>query len=301
MVKSTALLMDAIAVAANAEVVAAVAVEAEADAEGKIVMMVDQISLPRQRMIVGIILNRTTAGRTTPTIRLIATRKIESRRQNLRIVPDARAVAVVAEVEVEVEVAIEMRDNGTAKKSPTAVVMDEAMSQIVPAETADLVEVAVADRAVVKTTPAMSGLLAQRATIALDAAEVIDQNVTSILNARGVVVAAAAHADQMIRYREFHDTATYRLGTMRSRESSHPTSKATVVDPVVDPVAALKEDGDDRIHLAVVAVETLDLVDQEVITPVQIEVMAATTVLTEAATQALGVETPVAIAARRNL
>lgn len=297
MVKSTALLMDAIAVVANAEVVAAVAVEAEADAEGKIVMMVDQISLPRQRMIVGIILNRTTAGRTTPTIRLIATRKIESRRQNLRIVPDARAVAVVAEVEVEVEVAIEMRDNGTAKKSPTAVVMDEAMSQIVPAETADLVEVAVADRAVVKTTPAMSGLLAQRATIALDAAEVIDQNVTSILNARGVVVAAAAHADQMIRYREFHDTATYRLGTMRSRESSHPTSKATVVDPV----AALKEDGDDRIHLAVVAVETLDLVDQEVITPVQIEVMAATTVLTEAATQALGVETPVAIAARRNL
>lgn len=295
MVKSTALLMDAIAVAANAEVVAAVAVEAEADAEGKIVMMVDQISLPRQRMIVGIILNRTTAGRTTPTIRLIATRKIESRRQNLRIVPDARAV--VAEAEVEVEVAVEMRDNGTAKKSPTAVVMDEAMSQIVPAETADLVEVAVADRAVVKTTPAMSGLLAQRATIAVDAAEVIDQNVTSVLNARGVVVAAAAHADQMIRYREFHDTATYRLGTMRSRESSHPTSKATVVDPV----AALKEDGDDRIHLAVVAVETLDLVDQEVITPVQIEVMAATTVLTEAATQALGVETPVAIAARRNL
>lgn len=299
MVKSTALLMDAIAVAANAEVVAAVAVEAEADAEGKIVMMVDQISLPRQRMIVGIILNRTTAGRTTPTIRLIATRKIESRRQNLRIVPDARAVAVVAEVEVEV--AIEMRDNGTAKKSPTAVVMDgaipRAMSRIVPAETADLVEVAVADRAVVKTTPAMSGLLAQRATIAVDAAEVIDQNVTSVLNARGVVVAAAAHADQMIRYREFHDTATYRLGTMRSRESSHPTSKATVVDPV----AALKEDGDDRIHLVVGAVETLDLVDQEVITPVQIEVMAATTVLTEAATQALGVETPVAIAARRNL
>ena len=283
--------------AANAEVVAAVAVEAEADAEGKIVMMVDQISLPRQRMIVGIILNRTTAGRTTPTIRLIATRKIESRRQNLRIVPDARAVVA----EVEVEVAIEMRDNGTAKKSPTAVVMDgampRAMSRIVPAETADLVEGAVADRAVVKTTPAMSGLLAQRATIAVDAAEVIDQNVTSVLNARGVVVAAAAHADQMIRYREFHDTATYRLGTMRSRESSHPTSKATVVDPV----AALKEDGDDRIHLAVVAVETLDLVDQEVITPVQIEVMAATTVLTEAATQALGVETPVAIAARRNL
>ena len=301
MVKSTALLMDAIAVAANAEVVAAVAVEAEADAEGKIVMMVDQISLPRQRMIVGIILNRTTAGRTTPTIRLIATRKIESRRQNLRIVPDARAVVAEVEVEVEVEVAVEMRDNGTAKKSPTAVVMDgvmpRAMSRIVPAETADLVEVAVADRAVVKTTPAMSGLLAQRATIALDAAEVIDQNVTSVLNARGVVVAAAAHADQMIRYREFHDTATYRLGTMRSRESSHPTSKATVVDPV----AALKEDGDDRIHLAVVAVETLDLVDQEVITPVQIEVMAATTVLTEAATQALGVETPVAIAARRNL
>ena len=297
MVKSTALLMDAIAVAANAEVVAAVAVEAEADAEGKIVMMVDQISLPRQRMIVGIILNRTTAGRTTPTIRLIATRKIESRRQNLRIVPDARAVVAVAEVEV----AVEMRDNGTAKKSPTAVVMDgampRAMSRIVPAETADLVEVAVADRAVVKTTPAMSGLLAQRATIALDEAEVIDQNVTSVLNARGVVVAAAAHADQMIRYREFHDTATYRLGTMRSRESSHPTSKATVVDPV----AALTEDGDDRIHLAVVAVETLDLVDQEVMTPVQIEVMAATTVLTEAATQALGVETPVAIAARRNL
>ena len=295
MVKSTALLMDAIAVAANAEVVAAVAVEAEADAEGKIVMMVDQISLPRQRMIVGIILNRTTAGRTTPTIRLIATRKIESRRQNLRIVPDARAVVA------EVEVAVEMRDNGTAKKSPTAVVMDgampRAMSRIVPAETADLVEVAVADRAVVKTTPAMSGLLAQRATIALDEAEVIDQNVTSVLNARGVVVAAAAHADQMIRYREFHDTATYRLGTMRSRESSHPTSKATVVDPV----AALTEDGDDRIHLAVVAVETLDLVDQEVMTPVQIEVMAATTVLTEAATQALGVETPVAIAARRNL
>ena len=289
--------MDAAAEVAS--VVAAVAVETEADVADEIATMADLISLRKQPTTVGTTQNLTTDGTAMQTIRLIAVGMIESRQRNPMI---ARNVPVVV-VAAEVVGATAMKDNGKTKRPLTATVMmggavlieigttiadaitARVMKGIAQAEAKDLVAVAIVARAA-KAMHAMivrlvtSVLPAPRATIAVGVEEVI---VTSVRNAQGAaVVVAAVHAGRMIRFQAFHDTATCRLGTMRSQESFRPTSRATVVDQEAAHVAAVDEG-----VLAPVGAETL----VPEITPVrtvaeettlaQVEAAAITLVLTE--------------------
>ena len=305
MAKSIAVLMDAAAEVAS--VVAAVAVETEADVVDEIAMMVDLISPQKQPKIVGITQSPTADGITMPTILLIAGSVIGSRQQNLVIARNARAVVVAAEV-VD---ATAMKDNGKTKRSPTATAMMRGatettiagamtvhvMKEIAQAEANDLVEVAIVAH-VAKAMVVMivhlvtSDLPALRATIAV------------VVEGEGE---AAVHADRMIRFQAFHDTAMCRLGTMRSPASSHPTSRAIVVDQEV----ARAADVGDRVPVEV-GVETLTLeiipvlTEAEETTLVQIEAEATTRVLTEVATRVpaeeiLVVEDPGAIAAKERL
>ena len=307
MAKSIAVLMDAAAEVAS--VVAAVAVETEADVVDEIAMMVDLISPQKQPKIVGITQSPTADGITMPTILLIVGSVIGSRQQNLVIARNARAVVVAAEV-VD---ATAMKDNGKTKRSPTATAMMRGatettiagamtvhvMKEIAQAEANDLVEVAIVAH-VAKAMVVMivhlvtSDLPALRATIAV------------VVEGEGEAE-AAVHADRMIRFQAFHDTAMCRLGTMRSPASSHPTSRAIVVDQEV----ARAADVGDRVPVEV-GVETLTLeiipvlTEAEETTLVQIEAEATTRVLTEVATRVpaeeiLVVEDPGAIAAKERL
>lgn len=293
-----------------------VAVETEADVVEEIAMMVDLISLQKQLTIVGTTQNPMTDGTTTPTVRLI-----ESRQPNPMTARNAHADVVAAEVAD----ATAMKDNGTTKRPPTVTAMKRgaalmaiattiadamtvhAMKQIDQAEANDLVEVAIAARAA-KAMHVMRVLLVPRVTIAVGAEEVIAPNVTSVRNARGAVAdEVAVHADRMIRFRPFHDTAKYRLGTMRSQESFLRTSRATVVDQetaraadvdegVLAPVEAETRALEITQVLTVAEETTLVLVEAETVTLVPTEVEAATRALTVAATPVLAAEIPDAIA-----
>ena len=306
-----------VAAAEVASVGVDVAVETEADVVEEIAMMVDLISLQKQLTIVGTTQNPMTDGTTTPTVRLI-----ESRQPNPMTARNAHADVVAAEVAD----ATAMKDNGTTKRSPTVTAMMRgatpmaiattiadamtvhAMKQIAQAEAKDLVEVVIVARAA-KAMHVMRVLLAPRVTIAVGAEEVTAPKVMSDRNVQDVVAAAAVHADRMIRFRPFRDTAKCRLGTMRSQESFRPTSRATVVDQE----AARAVDVDDLVPVEV-EVETLALEITPVLTEAEettlaqveaaattldlVEAEAITLVLTEAATRVPAAEAPAAMGAK---
>ena len=358
MAKSTVVLTNA---AAEAESVAVdVAVATEADEVVEIAMIVDLISPLKQLKIAGTTQNPMTAGTTIPTIRLITIRTIESRHLSQMIARNVRAGVVAAEVADAIAMKDKETINAVGKRSRpvtamtrgatqvaiamtiAAVMMGHAMTPIGQAEAKEVVEVAIVahvekatDVMIVQRVPNVP--LALRATIAVAAVtveEAIARSMMIVLNVRGAVVAVVAdNADRMIRFQPFHDTVKCRLGTMRSQESFHRTSRATAVDQetaravdvddqVLVPAEAETQDPETTQVLAVAEATAQGLIGAEMTTLAPTEAEATilvpsgaeqairqaaeeeiTPVLTEAAIRALAeeipeAEVPAAIAAK---
>ena len=146
--------------------------------------------------------------------------------------------------------------------------------------------------------------------IVVGVAEVVVTSAPNVLDA--VVAVVAARADPRVRFRAFHDTATCRLGTMRSQASFPPTSKATVVDQEVARAGDVVGRVPVEVEVETLAPEITPVpTEVEETTQVQVEaetttldlaeVEATTPVLTEVETQVRAAETPDAIAAKERL